>query len=420
MIKKTILPLLLVLFSSTTLFAQYFETSWISNGVKYTGFAVKTGEYEYLFRIKYISKGEDKLASYRAVFKGFTKSDGTKDTYLDGQNGEIIRGPSGTGYSADNWYFKMDWESEDGQVMAYTVDDNKIGGEDITKTMQPALYWIKLQSDALTENYLSDYFNSDDPVYKLITMDKKKEFELTNMKTSVIDLDYIEIGPQKEDIWTVVLGKRSGVNTTQIMKSFKQFPKDWIAKKWSEGYSISHSDYNNKTSEYLMVMSKPTNWGTQSWKRSQTIPLEWISSKKELNYSITDLTFINKEWFVVMNKNTGYADQLHKFATELPEDWMQRNLTKGYRVTSVDFGGQFWGVVLSRGTTYKNQEWKWVKDYPTDFCRAKFDLGWVLTHISYGAGKWFVVMSQDPGITLGEFNYKNGDIPFSWIMERAN
>lgn len=415
MIKKTILPFLLVFFCSTTLFAQYYETSWISNGVKYTGFVAKTGDNQYLFRIKYIVRGEDKLASYQANSKEFTKSDGTKSSYLDGQNGRIVRGSKAAGYSADNWYF----ESEENQVKAFTVDDNGYSGGDITQSMKPALYWISIDANSLTDSYLSDYFNRDEPMFKVLNAVKTGEFNLTTTKSSIIEVEFAQLSPDAE--WCVVVMANPGtIYKQQDVKTSKVFPNSWINEHWKQGYTITEATYSESHGEYMVLMSKPYNWGSQTWKKSATIPLDWISSKRQDDYFITELAHLKNEWFVVMNKRPGYTGQLHKFATELPVDWMNKNKGEGYRVTSVDFGGQFWGVVLSRNTGIGKQEWTMDSEYPIDFIRNKAGDGYKLTHLSYGGGKWVAVMSEDPTLSSNSSTIQKSSLPLFWVMDKAN
>ena len=86
---------------SVQLFSQtYFETSWISNNVKYTGFVLFYSDEEALVRIKYNANGMDKVASYKCSYQEFTKTDGTKDRYLNGTEASIVKGDNGTTVTA--------------------------------------------------------------------------------------------------------------------------------------------------------------------------------------------------------------------------------------------------------------------------------------------------------------------------------
>lgn len=416
MTKRSIF-LALYLLMGMQVFSQspYYETSWISNTVKYTGFVFVFSDTEALFRIKYFANGSDKVAQFIGTFKEFTKADGTTDVFLDGESPLIIRGPENSSYSPDNFYLE---EMSDGSFKAYTVDDNGFDGGDITQHMKPTLYWVNLTPESVNKGYLSDYMNEDEPVYKALMLDNTGEMELPIYTNSITALANGEI--ENEPVWSVVMSDFGLVYEKQKIFHSAQFPSDLIKTHWDLGYTITSVEFDKAKSTYLLVMSKTTYLGIQSWKLSETFPKDWITEKWNNGYRITSMAYGNGEWIVVMNQNTGYDQQRWKtFESEIPKEWIEQSWNEGYSITSANYGNGLWAVTMSTNSKLGLQSWKTLSDYPLDYIKEKSNEGYDITTIAHGNGKWFVVMSER---TIYDYNtsfssYDN--IPFEWILKNS-
>ncbi|WP_108423500.1 DUF7477 domain-containing protein [Flagellimonas amoyensis] len=415
---KRIIFLALYLLMGFQAFSQspYYETSWISNSVKYTGFAFFYSDTEALFRIKYFANGSDKVAQYRGTFKEFTKADGTTDYYLDGENPFIIRGPENSSYSPDNFYLqKMD----DGTFKAYTVDDNAYTDGDITLHMKPTLYWINLNMESVNKSYLDDYMNEDEDIYKAILFDNFGELELPIYTNAITALANGQV--EGDSVWSLVMSDL-GLSSYEKQKLFhsSNMPSDWIKTQWDLGYTITSVEFDKAKKTYLSVMSKNPSWGIQSWKLSETFPKDWVTEKWNNGYRITSTTYGNGEWLVVMNQNTGYDQQRWKtFESEIPKEWIEQSWNEGYSITSASYGNGLWAVTMTTNSKLGLQSWKTLSDYPLDYIKEKSNEGYDITTMAYGNGKWFVVMSKR---TIYDYNtsYSSYDnIPMEWIFKNS-
>ncbi|MDC6384533.1 hypothetical protein D2V93_06075 [Flagellimonas taeanensis] len=396
--------------------SYYYETSWISNSVKYTGFVFFYTDTEALVRIKYFANGTDKVAQYKGTFKEFTKADGTKDYFLDGENPLIIRGPENSSYSPDNFYLE---EMSDGTFKAYTVDDNAFAGGDITQHMKPTLYWVNLDPKSVNQGYLDDYMNEDEDIYKALLFDNSGELELPIYTNAITAFANGEI--EGEGAWSVVMSDLVA-NSYEKQKIFhsKQFPSDWIKTHWDLGYTITSVEFDKTKNTFLLVMSKTSRWGIQSWKLSEIFPKDWINEKWNNGYRITSIAYGNGEWVVVMNQNTGYGEQRWKtYNSEIPKEWIEQNWNEGYSITSANYGNGLWAVTMSTESQLGLQSWKTLSEYPLEYIKEKSNDGYDITTIAHGNGKWFVVMSKRSIYGYNTSYSSYSDIPLEWIFKNS-
>ncbi|MEO2051177.1 MAG: hypothetical protein ABGX00_05400 [Allomuricauda sp.] len=399
---------------------DYFETSWISNGVKYTALVVFYDVNDAIVRVKYYNNGADKLAGFNCSYQEFTKIDGTKDRFLNGTDATIVRGPSGSSYSADNFYLK---EKGDGTYSAYTVDDNGFNGGDITQYMKPMLYWVKLNPEAVTKGYLDDYFDADEPLFQLLDFFTNGEAVFSTSFTAVNTLTYGLSSNEGYDdgIWSVVMSDLgSKAYTGQSIKESSSFPSEWIKKEWDKGYFITTMAYDTNKKKFVVIMSKRNAAVPQSWKKESAFPKDWVAEKWDAGYHITSMVSDGKEWYVVMDKNTGFGQQRWRTRYEIPKDFIKESWDEGYSLTSVTYGNGLWALCMSTNSNLGTQTWRTQYDYPIDWIREKSEEGYSISTIAYGNSMWFVVMSKGGYISSNRSTTYYNDLPVDWIIKNAN
>lgn len=402
----------IILFTTLIGYSQeYFEASWISGETKYTALIIFYDKNESLVRVKYYIDGSDKVANFGCTYKSFEKSDGTTDRYLDGTDATIVRGTTDTGYSADNFYLEDDGN---GNYSAYTVDDNGYSGGDITLYMQPMLYWVQLNPNALTKGYLDDYFNEDEPLLQLLLFINKGELSFPVVDKSVTVLAN---GMDTKSVWATVIDDNDLTNyTEQRIKESQDYPRDWIKSQWDQDFYITALDFDESKSTFAVIMSKGYGLGPQSWKMSSTFPVDWINEKWKNGYSIGSMTNAEGNWYVVMDKNTGFETQKWKTSVEIPRDWIIDNWNENYAITSATHGNGLWALTMSKGSKLGSQSWKTQTEYPIDWIKERANKGYSITSITYGDNMWLVVMSKNGTNAAQRSNTQYDDIPIPWIL----
>ncbi len=417
--KNQLILFFFVLFSSNSFCQNYYETSWISNNIKYTGFVIFYNDNEALVRIKYNTNGDDKVAQYVCAYQEFTKNDGTKDRYLNGNGAKIMRGPTGYGYSADNFYFKS---TGNGNYQAYTVDDNGLKGSDITQYMSPTLYWVQINREALTEGYLDDYFGKNELLYRILIFENKGEIEFPTNGNAITSLAHgRDSGANNRGLWSVVMsGFDSYRYNSQKIKKSQSYPSQWIKEQWDLGYHITTLEHDNVQDVFMVIMSKPSGLGSQSWKRLANFPKDWITEKWNNNLYITSMAYGNGEWQVIMNQSTGFTAQRWKTNySDIPREWIKQSWNDGYKITSASYGNGLWAVVMTANSKLGTQSWKTQSEYPIDWIREKANNGYHITTITYGNGLWFVVMSNGTPYSKNMSTSSYDFLPINWILEKS-
>ncbi|WP_318311365.1 DUF7477 domain-containing protein [Flagellimonas crocea] len=408
--------IVLFLFLLTSLWGRsqtYYETSWVSGETKYTALIVFYEENEAFVRVKYYANGSDKLASYICSYKDFTKSDGSTDRYLDGQDAYIVRGPSGSSYSADNFYVKENGNS----LNAYTADDNAFNDGDFTQFMKPMLYWVKLNPEALTKGYLDDYFNEDEDLFQIMVYLNKGEVSFP-IETNALTV--LANGVDQQSVWAAVMDSNKTTSySQQRIKESKSFPSEWIKEQWDDGFFITAFDFDDSKSTFVVLMSKGYGMGPQSWKKSATFPKDWITEKWNDGYSITAIMNGGGDWYLTMNKNTGFATQRWKTSYEIPRDWIIDNWNEDYAITSASHGDGLWAITMSKGSSLGAQTWKTQVEYPFEWIKERATKGYAITSITHGDGMWLVVMSKTPDNTTNRSSTQYMDIPLNWILSNS-
>lgn len=417
---KTFLSLLCFLGTTFGFSQTYYETSWISNDVKYTALVIFYQDNEALVRVKYYANGSDKLASFLCNYTIFTKTDGSTDKYLNGVDAILVKGPSGSSYSADNFYIK---EQSNGNFNAYTVDDNGFEGGDITRYMKPMLYWVRLNPEAMTRGYLDDYFKQDEAIFQILDFVNNGESSFDTSFTAVTGLAYGLSNDEEynDGLWSVIMSSLgSKAYTAQKIKESETYPSDWIRDQWNNGFYITELAFDTIKKTFLVVMSKRNGLGPQSWKKETSFPKDWITQKWDTGYHITSMTCGNGEWYVAMDKNTGFSGQRWKTSYEIPKDWIKENWDSGYSITTATYGNGLWALSMSSNANLGQQSWRTEYEYPIDWIREKSNEGYSISSIAHGNNMWFVVMSNGSSIKDNRSTTSYNELPIDWILDNAN
>ena len=288
--------------------------------------------------------------------------------------------------------------------------------------MNPMLYWVKLNPKVLTNAYLDDYFNSDELLYKLLSFENTGEMDFYTQSAAITSMAHgRDTGSSTTGVWSIVMsGFNSNSYNHQKIKESSSFPSTWIENQWDSGYHITSLEYDTNRDVFALIMSKPSNMGSQSWKRLDTFPKQWVSEKWNNNYYITSMTYGAGQWYVVMNQNTGYSAQRWKTSSSgIPKEWIKESWNDGYKITSATYGNGLWAIAMTTSSKLGTQSWKTQSDYPIEWIREKAENGYHITTIAHGDGMWFVTMSNGTPYSTNMSTSNYDFLPLNWIMQKS-
>ncbi len=421
---------------------KFYETSWTSNNVTYTGLLMYKSDTDAKMRVKYIINGLPKVAEFQCYKIPFN-NDGIKGYYWDGRNAKIVIG-SGSSYNADNFYFfkKGGYYSAPMHIDDYGMNQNN-KGDYYTRVS----YWKEIIPNNFTESYVSSYFKSYEVEYDKLLMLKltnstgpiqssttslntsnKSSVNKTNISTipEDTDLGYItnyNIGSYKEkwlirssfpkldinDLWdegydinSLAFAKNKWIVdfTKKTQHNFqrwftrKEFPKDKIKEGWDDGLLVSSLTYGNGA--WATIMSKGTGYYSQSWKTRINYPNEEINKGWDDGKAITQISYEKDVWVLVMSKGTGYYSQSTFRDATMPQEKIKQGWDNGKYITSFSYGNGQWVIVMSKGSKYTNQRWRTRIDFPKEEIEKGWKEGYEITALDYNKDDkiWGLVMSK--------------------------
>jgi hypothetical protein len=385
---KKILLLLLVACSQLTGFeaqAQtFFETQFMSGGMMYDALVVYYDDNDLLVRTRY-KKGEDYIvAEWQATAQIVNYDDGTSCYLIDGEDAEIVYGPTAGGYSADNYIFYPDENDE--WATPYALDDNGWQSDDPTEHMIETNFWRQVDpAEKFTEDYVFNYFERDEPMYKVL---------LAYNPNNIIDVAGVNGSGAAAGggEWKVFMSQGTGYGQQSWVTHY-DFPKDKIREYWADGKAITDVSYGNGL--WMVNMTKDVGYGRQSYKNGAAWPNEWIETKWGADQHITEVAYGNGQWAVVTSTQTGYSGQIYSVSKAWPKDWLNTNWRDGeYSITSIAYGAGHWAVVLSK-TPGENpgQRLRAGEDFPADDIVECWGEDYDVTSMAYG-DEWVVVLTK--------------------------
>lgn len=184
--------------------------------------------------------------------------------------------------------------------------------------------------------------------------------------------------------WAVVMSQGLPITLQRYFGGGANFPEERVNEAWNEGYQITNFAYGN---EWVVIMSKGTGLGQQSWMTRDYFPRDEISDYWDKGFRVTSMAYGNGAWAVTMSKNSGIGMQewltkhdtqtVFDHATELFND-------KGYRFHSLDFGANSWAAIYSSNLPYHSQRYQVSRDWPAQKIQDSWDEGYQIVSLSFG------------------------------------
>ena len=195
---------------------------------------------------------------------------------------------------------------------------------------------------------------------------------------------------------------------------------DWLQEKWGENYAITNIAQGN--GRWAIVMTKGTDYETQSVFTDSTYPSAKVKEKWDQGYFITQSVYGAGRWVVVMSKYAaGTADGMEQYyvlADTLPESKIQDRFNKGFRLTNIDGDGKQWAVVMTKGGKLAAQRYKTFKGtLPKDWIKTNWDAGYYITCVGMNKDEYILVMSQGTDYTQQSYNTGDG-FPEDWLKKQ--
>lgn len=384
----------------------FFEGSWRSHGIQYTGLLIFYDDNDAVMRVKFDLNNQHQVAEYKCYGEQLNHDD-FKGYLLDGREATIVYGNKKQTYSADNFLFVP---KGDEWGMPVVVDDATIEKDDPNGEIILADEWKRISTDVFTENYLYSFFDKNEPTYQTLLA--------YNLQYDQDDTEGYKISSlaNGSGIWSVMMSQGTGF-AKQLWKMNESFPADWVKERWNESFHVTGLAYGDD--EWAVVMSKKSGYSGQAWSLNSLFQKDWITKKWSENYYITDLAYGNGKWGVIASKGTPYTNQEYKISSTFPADWVREKWKLNWQITSTAYGDGMWVIVMSKGGSFKGQTWKLNDTYPSDWIKTQWDKGLDVTSMAKGDGKWLAVMNQGTGYTTQAWK-TNDYYPKDWISEKWN
>ena len=136
-----------------------------------------------------------------------------------------------------------------------------------------------------------------------------------------------------QNSWVMVMSKNSDFGAQRFTKVGK-FNTTWINQRMSEGYritSIAGENTKDGKGSWMVVMSKGSGLGEQVYSDGKGFPKNWIAKRWNEGYRITGLSGY-EDWRVVMSKGSGFTFQTYNNpSAEFPADFITSKWGKEHR-----------------------------------------------------------------------------------------
>jgi hypothetical protein len=385
---------------------EFYETSWKSDNITYTGLLIFYNNDDAVMRVRYTANNVYKVAEFKCQYTKLQIA-GYEGYILDGMSAKLVYGNKDNktpGYNADNFVF---YKGSSGYDLPFTIDDDQITKSNPLQYLKKVETWKKIPTTTFTEKYVHNFYEKDEPLYtKLIAYNQRGVEGSGGYRVSSTASSSSE--------WFVCMSKGLDI-TSQTTYNEALFPADWIKSKWDEGKEITNISYGN--GKWLVVMSANSKITTQSYSsKSFSFPSSWIDDKVKTGYYISGLTYSNEGWLAVMSKGLSYTDQRYYNSSTFPAEWVKSRWSEGYRITSAAYGGNQWAVVMSKNSGITEQSYNQLAT-PNEWIKKKWEDGFEINNLAYANGEWLVVMSQNTGISLQTWNI-SAVYPRDWVQEK--
>lgn len=153
--------------SSLMALAQnFYQIDWDYSGIQYSALVIWYSDDDAYARVGYTNSADAyQVAEFRCKGEYYTDESGAEYYLLDGFDAKMIYGDKKVAYSADNFIF-ADLDGQDAFETIYTIDDSQLENLENTSELTEAAV-KEVVADEFTEDYLGQFFFSNEPQYKL-------------------------------------------------------------------------------------------------------------------------------------------------------------------------------------------------------------------------------------------------------------
>lgn len=402
--KAILLSLLFILAVPMVWSQSFYETRWVSSGVKYQALLIFYDDNDILVRVNYTINERFKVAEYKASASSYTLNSGDMRYQIDGHDATIVyyEGDEKGSYSADNFTFEI---IDDQWYLPYITDDNDLNSGTALSEANQVDSWEEIDpTESFTEDYVYRFFDRTEELYK---------------ELCAYHPDYAVAHPNLDNEfpgeWRVIARENTGY-VHQNWLTDPEWPKEDIATRWDEGRRITDVSYGNGV--WLVVMSTDTDIDEQSWKRSAAWPQEWIQEGWTRKKMITEVAYGDGQWLLVTSQTPKYSEQKYHVSKEWPKQWLTDNWkTTEFKITSIAYGQGHWVIVLSKFADGSNpaQRIRAGATFPKEDIRASWDEGFRISTVCYG-DEWVVILND--GETPREVYNSGESFPKDYVSEK--
>ena len=206
---------------------------------------------------------------------------------------------------------------------------------------------------------------------------------------------YITSLVRDDGYWSVVMSRSTGSVDAQSIHVSASFPEDAINAAWADGQRITEVAYGNGV--WVVVMSSSTDYGRQLWALRGQFPEDEIREARSDGHRVTNLTYGDGRWLLVASDVSHYAEQDHVLGDV--NDFISTRWEQDYVITETAFGDGDWAVVMTRtghrwGQSIRSHR---AAGLPSHEIRSLWDRGLDVLDITWGAG--YFTLSASRGLS---------------------
>ncbi|MEL6535197.1 MAG: caspase family protein [Bacteroidota bacterium] len=367
----------------------FFETTFTSKSITYTGLLIYYDDNDMTMRVKYTrgAKGYT-VSEFHLKGETFTFKDGRQGLLLDGQEGKRVYPDVEPGFMAFNFVQVYNRQGEREGV--YFLSDREFNHVGLSLADMHEVYeWKEVDpTETFTPEYVFNFYDKEEELYNvLLSLNPSNHLGGSGTTASTTEQPNLPT----DDKWSVIVSKGTGFGE-EIIKNDHQWPEAWVKQKTEQGYRITKATYGAQN--YVVVMAKRTGMDRQVHRSSANWPADWINQQRSRGLQISEVVHGNGKWSVVMSSGTGFSAQKVFQTAHFPLREVSQNKVKGYYITSMTYSGDTWGVVMSQGPDYPSQIWKVEDEFPGAWIESKWSQGYAVTDIMYGDNEWVAIMSK--------------------------
>jgi replication-associated recombination protein RarA len=171
-----------------------------------------------------------------------------------------------------------------------------------------------------------------------------------------------------------------------------QIPAKEIEKGWEDGFSITHTGYDEKN--WLIVMQNIEGVGDQQWFYNSDFPEDEIDTLYNKGYQITNCHY-GDAWLVVMDENSLFTEQEYTFYEAYPDEEIDTIWEEERFIHTLLFDGENWLIIHHLCDSWNSQGLINPAKFPFRDLEKKFDEeGELPTSIKHDGEDWNIVYTS--------------------------